>query len=234
MNEISEEMQKEIQLIVNLLQVKYFKLSVGIMPFREDSEVNMQINYENSSGEATIVGVKNIERSVLSESGFITYTRIHHSKRVRYDHELIDLGSKQEYFENIIRRLVDIVNEYRNTREVQNVLDLLKRTHFISEHSPLGFEIRKQRYSSDIDINNILFSSVTLTYNNTKFDFGLENNKLKNRGVWETLGDDDSEYYEMSEIHKKDGYSNFDETVRSAEKLYNSLLRILDSVKLVS
>lgn len=232
MNEISEEMQKEIQLIVNLLQVKYFKLSVGIMPYREDSEVNMQINYENSSGEATIVGVKSIERSVLSESGFITYTRVHHSRRVGYDHELIDLGSKQESFENIIRRLVEIVNEYRNTREVQNVLDLLKRTHFISEHSPLGFEIRKQRYSSDID--NILFSGVALTYNNTKFDFDLENNKLKNRGVWETLGDDDSEYYKMSEIHKKDGYSNFDETVRSAEKLYNYLLRILDRVKLVS
>ena len=231
MNKISEEIQKEIQLIVNLLQVTYFKLSVDITPYREDSEVRMQIAYENSSGKATIVGVKSIERSVLSETGFITYTRIYHSRRVGYDHELIDLGSKQEYFENIIHRLVEIVNEYRNTIEVQNVLNLLKRTHLISEHSSLGFGIYNER--SSYDEGSTLLSGVELRYLDTTFDFGLENNKLKNKGVWE-ISSDDTEYYKMNEIHKKVGYSNFDETIRSAEKLYNHLLHIIDRVKLVS
>lgn len=213
MNEISKEIQKEIQIIIDLLQIKYLEFGCNITKYGEEQNVNISIEYKNASGEATISSFadrRNIINHGISSDFQQKFTKI-------------DLGSEQEYFESTITRLLTIVKRYAYTREFQDLCSSFR------DASNFGFSIKRIRYDSDLDED--LFHILEINHFNLDYKFTLTNNKETDAVFIEHLGDD-KDFYKMTEAYQH--FNNAKEIIESMEKIRDYLLPILFRVNFVS
>lgn len=220
MNE-RDELKKEIQFIVSLLQITEIDLEAFRVKDKESGVpiVMIYIGYTTASGLGAISGRREYEKNP---------TYIHDIYKVSHNNgnvfrpENIDLDDKQKVFEESVIRIMKIVEQYPYIKETKELFSLLKPSRpDSSEENRVHFRIKNSTHEKSP------LAIVKISYDGPNFSFTKLNDKWIENYL--ELGEgDEYQCHPMSELQKVFNVPTPNEAIRLVERLRDYLFVLND------